>query len=539
MKAFVDFPAALLFGLARARSATGLGHQLAEAFALLRRAFEYYVREGKVDLAVAAAAFPIANPAAVIPGLAQLINRALSLVPADSHEAGRLLSRYGGVLGVAEVDYEGALHALEQALAIARRESDVLLEVQTLTYAAAVHGQHLRPRKSIDNGLRAIELETGGENAFSYTASRRWAAMCFLDIGDLEAARPHALDLRDLAERRSTSRVFVGRSFSPITYVSCLEGNWESGRGYSDQGLEMSPLEMTLLGTRSLLEHETGDSAQGQIYLERLLDAVRRTGSGQSYVSVWTGMVITAIARITGIPNRLEIASEAAEAILSNRSVNPRVAIEARAALALLAVINGNQLAAEEHYAGLLGQRGTMIYTFSSVDRLLGLLSRTIDNGDQAIGHFEDGLTFCQMAGYKPELAWICCDYADMLIERNDQGDRTKANTLFDKSLSISTDLGMRPLMERAVAHREQAETMPFKASAYPDGLTQREVEVLRLICGGKTDREIGEELFISVNTVGNHVRNILNKTNSANRAEAASYANQRGLVILESDGED
>jgi len=126
-----------------------------------------------------------------------------------------------------------------------------------------------------------------------------------------------------------------------------------------------------------------------------------------------------------------------------------------------------------------------------------------------------------------------------MLIERNDQGDRTKANTLFDKSLSISTDLGMRPLMERAVAHREQAETKPFKASAYPDGLTQREVEVLRLICGGKTDREIGEELFISVNTVGNHVRNILNKTNSANRAEAASYANQRGLVILESDGED
>lgn len=45
------------------------------------------------------------------------------------------------------------------------------------------------------------------------------------------------------------------------------------------------------------------------------------------------------------------------------------------------------------------------------------------------------------------------------------------------------------------------------------------------------TDRQIAEELVISINTVGNHVRNILNKTNTANRTEAASYANQHGLV--------
>jgi NarL family two-component system response regulator LiaR len=56
-------------------------------------------------------------------------------------------------------------------------------------------------------------------------------------------------------------------------------------------------------------------------------------------------------------------------------------------------------------------------------------------------------------------------------------------------------------------------------------------VEVLHLVSGGKTDREIGEELFISIKTVGNHVGNILTKTNSANRTEAATFANQHGLV--------
>ena len=45
------------------------------------------------------------------------------------------------------------------------------------------------------------------------------------------------------------------------------------------------------------------------------------------------------------------------------------------------------------------------------------------------------------------------------------------------------------------------------------------------------TDREVGEELFISVNTVGNHVRNILSKTSSANRTEAAAYAVRHGLT--------
>ena len=56
-------------------------------------------------------------------------------------------------------------------------------------------------------------------------------------------------------------------------------------------------------------------------------------------------------------------------------------------------------------------------------------------------------------------------------------------------------------------------------------------MEVLRLIAVGKTDREIAEELFISFRTVGNHVRNILNKTNTINRTEAATLAATQGLL--------
>ena len=68
-------------------------------------------------------------------------------------------------------------------------------------------------------------------------------------------------------------------------------------------------------------------------------------------------------------------------------------------------------------------------------------------------------------------------------------------------------------------------------AAAYPDGLTEREVQVLRLIAAGKSNPQIGRELFISAKTVGNHVSNILNKTGTSSRSEVAAYAVRQSLA--------
>ena len=171
-------------------------------------------------------------------------------------------------------------------------------------------------------------------------------------------------------------------------------------------------------------------------------------------------MALPAVARITGLPNRLEIAKTAAEQVIAERidseqTVRPITLLNARVALALLAVHNSSGSSAEKQYDYLLGQRGTIIETIISVDRLLALLSQTMANLDQAAAHFEDALAFCRKAGYRPELAWTCCDYADLLRERDADGDRAKAVSLLDESLAISSELGMRPLMERVLSRRE------------------------------------------------------------------------------------
>ena len=61
------------------------------------------------------------------------------------------------------------------------------------------------------------------------------------------------------------------------------------------------------------------------------------------------------------------------------------------------------------------------------------------------------------------------------------------------------------------------------KIATYPAGLSQREVDVLRFAAAGRTNQQISEDLFISLNTVSYHLRNIFNKTGAANRTEAAS----------------
>ena len=64
-------------------------------------------------------------------------------------------------------------------------------------------------------------------------------------------------------------------------------------------------------------------------------------------------------------------------------------------------------------------------------------------------------------------------------------------------------------------------------------GLTSREREVLVLVAQGRTNREIGEDLFISEKTASVHVSNIIAKLGAANRTEAGAKAHALGLDRL------
>jgi DNA-binding NarL/FixJ family response regulator len=64
-----------------------------------------------------------------------------------------------------------------------------------------------------------------------------------------------------------------------------------------------------------------------------------------------------------------------------------------------------------------------------------------------------------------------------------------------------------------------------------PEGLTERELEILTLIAGGASNRQIGERLFLSEKTIKNYITSIFQKLQTTDRTQAAVYAIQHGLI--------
>jgi tetratricopeptide (TPR) repeat protein len=451
--------AALLFGLGRAQSGTLERQQIQEAVATLQRAFDYYAAAGDVAGALAVAQYPLAVAGTGRTGVAGFIPRALKLVPPDSLAAGRLLCSYGGELGRVEGDYENARAAFAQALAIARREGDPALEVRTLATAANVDFLHLRFQECLEKARRAIALAGPmGDQQAAWLAHLN-AARILTWTGEVGGAQQHAAAALELAERLQ-GRYQLAFSFQWSARLLGLQGGWQGARELSDRGLAVAPQDVLLLGGRVLLEYQAGDFGQGEAYLERFLATTLPAAARPGVEYAYPAATIPLVSRITGVLDRLDIASTAARAVTSSPFVIPLYATMARAGLGLLAVLRDDAAAAAEQYRFVQSLARTM-YIVISIDRLLGLLAYTMGNLEQAAAHFEDSLAFCRKAGYRPELAWTCCDYAEALLvgagfkPAPTPGDRAKAMSLLDESLAISSELGMRPLMERVLSKRE------------------------------------------------------------------------------------
>jgi two-component system, NarL family, response regulator LiaR len=88
------------------------------------------------------------------------------------------------------------------------------------------------------------------------------------------------------------------------------------------------------------------------------------------------------------------------------------------------------------------------------------------------------------------------------------------------------------PILAPSVAERLMREVAASVPTAHRTDLTARELEVLRLVAAGKTNREISTELGVAEKTVKTHVSNILSKLHLTDRTQAAVYAVQHGLAV-------
>jgi DNA-binding CsgD family transcriptional regulator/tetratricopeptide (TPR) repeat protein len=177
---------------------------------------------------------------------------------------------------------------------------------------------------------------------------------------------------------------------------------------------------------------------------------------------------------------------------------------------------------AMEPHAGTEVMIGHGVACYGAADRYLGMLAATLGEHDQAARHFERALEQNRRTGARTWLAHTAYQYARLLLER---ADTDAAQTLLADTIRLADAIAMPTLLERARA------LLSEPAPELPDGLSAREVDVLRLAARGLSNREIGSTLFISEHTAANHMRAILRKTACANRAEATAYAYEHDLT--------
>jgi DNA-binding CsgD family transcriptional regulator len=466
---------------------------------------------------------------------ARLLERALeALREEDSTLKARVLGSLAKALGFTGA-FEEATVVEKRAVEMARRLGDPATLAAAL--AARYHSSRWRPEDIAARLASAAEVaglsaETGNREMALRASS--WRLFHLIELGDMQEVDGElAVHRRLVEELQEPFYLYIHATYRAM--LATFLGHFEEGERLAQQALAIG---QRLRGQDALgifgVQMFTLRREQGR--LQELAPVVRHFVQMSPETSTWRpglALIYSELGLEQGTRTEFEhlAAHDFADIPRDARWVACLVY------LSEVCTFLGDARRAAVLYQCLLPYDGYTLVVgptavcYGAAAYYLGLLAATMCRWDEAQGHFTAALAMNARMGAKPALAHTQYAYAKMLLAREQPDDGVPAMSLLDEALAISLELGMHTLEERVVALRARARSQPRSPQSYPGGLTQREVEVLRLIAVGKRNRDIANALCVSPITVANHVRSILTKTNTANRTEAAAYARRHNLL--------
>jgi DNA-binding CsgD family transcriptional regulator len=486
------------------------------------------------ELARAALAYEEATWRPGIPGhaAARLLRDALAGIgEGDSVLRARVLSSLARAL-VFSGEADDAIRVHEDALRMARRLGDAGTTAAALRSVVPARWLPERFAARLNTTLEAMRLaqQIGDRERVLEAAS--WRLFDLMELGDIETrAVEFAAYTRLADELRQPFYQYIGVTSRAM--MALFEGRLDESERLARESLEV--------GQRMPGLDATGIYGMQMFAVQRERGALKGLRPAVEYFVGTTPKTATWRPGLALIYSELGLADQARtefEALAAGDFADlPQDGnwVTCMAFLAEVCAYLGDGGRAETLYRLLRPFEGRNLTAppnvacFGSADRYLGMLATAMRRWGDAERHFETALEKSIQQGGRPWLAHTQHQFAAMLLARNGPGDREHALKLLDEALALAREIGMQGLVERASALRQDAGSAPGRVR-YPAGLSAREVEVLRLVAAGKGNREIGEQLFVSPNTVANHVRSILTKTNTANRTEAAAFAVRHDL---------
>ena len=201
-----------------------------------------------------------------------------------------------------------------------------------------------------NKSLDAIELAVRAGDTYNEFKARRNATRALMVKGEGTAAQTQAAAFLTLGER-VRDRAVLFAALHANSFLACVRGDWSKGRQLDADALAVASQDPGAIGNFAMLEYETGNFSQGEVYLERLLEIIAQAPPGPRIEYLWPALSIPYAARISGVPVRLSEAAEAARIILSSPSASLLYTVVARCGLG-----------ASSHHTGQCPSRRRAIY---------------------------------------------------------------------------------------------------------------------------------------------------------------------------------
>ncbi|HSL69203.1 MAG TPA: LuxR C-terminal-related transcriptional regulator, partial [Longimicrobiales bacterium] len=317
--------------------------------------------------------------------------------------------------------------------------------------------------------------------------------------------------------------------YSWLAFLDAVQGSWIA----ASSKLELASAAVARMAShrpaafleqvRGFLAYQRGDFALAEQSMRIALETFRSRDPLEYVLCLGT---LALALRSRGKNPEADACRDDLMSLLKDVSSGSLVIGSARSCLGLLAIAEQDAHRAADLYPLLLPFRGQ--HHWFLVDRVLGGLAMLLGDLTAAAAHLSEAEALAAREHIRPEHTRLLIMQAEVTQRDRSPQAKERAGHLRTTSQAMLRDLSL--------SYDVQAAMLGIRGGAggrlhYPAGLSEREVDVLKLLAGGLSNRDIAQSLALSEHTVAKHLTSIFNKTGVDNRAGAVAFAVRNGLA--------
>ncbi|HEX3270009.1 MAG TPA: AAA family ATPase [Ktedonobacterales bacterium] len=436
------------------------------------------------------------------------------------------------LLALSQHQYTAALAHARQAFTLAER----LSEDNLLASASRVLGNLLARTNQLPEGLdllrRALDLALAADNLAEAAECCACLRMACAWNCEYRQAIAYARQEIDLA-RRCHAPYLLRHIYTHLTVMYALAGELaEAERAYTEAQTVVERLTAPeawayfdlIAGVVPMARGDYAASEQGTVR------AIEEFRAANPDTLVWYLGILAVISARQGKERETLAAIDEAEAAIATVPSDSMASMLPLSSVVDAAFLIGAGQRVAHYYTRLEPFRGQ--FHNALVSRLLGQIETL--QGDFAVAHIslDEAEATARGEQVKFELAQTLVAQADLAIAEGGRGARERAREKLAEAQALYAEFGNETEVRRMdAALRRHTRGRTAQSPRLHAGLSAREIEVLRLVASGRSNREIASDLVLSEKTVENHLTRIYGKIGAENRAAAAAFAIRHGLA--------